>query len=104
MDDGWICDDDQGLNDDGVDQFINESESQSNIGSSVTGPGVVRTEEEWMRRHEKKELDKIARRFKVITPAEFERNLSMVGDVAGADRAVGDSWCGNNTSMNAAAG
>ena len=27
LDDGWICEEDQGLQDDGVDQFINESES-----------------------------------------------------------------------------
>ena len=36
LDDGWICDDDIGLNDDGVDHFINESESQSMAGAPST--------------------------------------------------------------------
>lgn len=39
-------------------------------------------EESRMRRIEKKEFDKIARRFKVITPAEFEQNLAMANEVA----------------------
>ena len=41
LDDGWICDDDIGLNDDGVNDFINESESQSMVGANsslVKGP------------------------------------------------------------------
>ena len=38
---------------------------------------AVLDEEQRMRRLEKKELDKIARRFRVITPAEFERNLQL---------------------------
>lgn len=31
-----------------------------------------------MRRLEKKEMERIARRFKVITPAEFDQNLATV--------------------------
>ena len=39
LDDNWICDEDIGMNDEGVTDFINESESQSNIGSSIVrGP------------------------------------------------------------------
>ena len=40
-----------------------------------------------MIRKEKKELDKIAKRFRVITPAEFERNLQMVKEITGGDEA-----------------
>ena len=35
LDDDWICDDDVGINEEGIDNFMNESESQSQIGSSV---------------------------------------------------------------------
>ena len=40
-----------------------------------------------MRRLEKKELDKIAKRFRVITPAEFERNLQLQREISGGDEA-----------------
>ncbi len=32
---------------------------------------------------EKKEIERIARRFKVITPAEFEHNMNMCNEAAG---------------------
>jgi len=35
LDDGWICDDDVGLNDEGVDNFINDSEVNS---TTMRGP------------------------------------------------------------------
>jgi len=100
LDDGWICDDDQGLNDDGVDNFVNESESASLVGYSVLrGPNgePLNEEEQRMQRLEKKELERIANRFRVITPQEFERNLSMVDQAATTDknRPAADSWCGN---------
>ena len=81
LDDGWICDDECGVNDDGVADFINDSETQSAMGISTVmrgpnGETIAVDEEQRMRRLEKKELEKIAKRFKVITPAEFERNLS----------------------------
>lgn len=102
LDDGWICDEDQGLQDDGVDQFINESESQSHMGSNIKGPNgeVLVDEEQRMRRHERKELERIAKRFKVITPQEFELNLRMAGEAAGTVRPQSDSWNGNNGVQN----
>lgn len=33
-----------------------------------------------MRRLEKKEMERISKRFKVITPAEFDKNLATVKD------------------------
>ena len=48
---------------------------------------AVLDEEQRMRRLEKKELDKIARRFRVITPAEFERNLQLQREISGGDEA-----------------
>ena len=40
------------------------------MGSNVKGPNgeVLVDEEQRMRRHERKELERIAKRFKVITP------------------------------------
>ena len=35
LDDGFICDEEIGLNDDGALEFVNESESQSVVGSSA---------------------------------------------------------------------
>ena len=53
LDDNWICDEDIGMNDEGVTDFINESESQSNIGSSIVrGPDGQPDEEMRFRRHE----------------------------------------------------
>ena len=40
-------------------------------------------EEQRIRKLEKKEIDRIAQRFKVITPAEFEKNLALVGEKRG---------------------
>ena len=48
---------------------------------------AVLDEEQRMRRLEKKELDKIARRFRVIAPAEFERNLQLQREISGGDEA-----------------
>ena len=48
---------------------------------------AVLDEEQRMRRLEKKELDKIAKRFRVITPAEFERNLQLQREISGGDEA-----------------
>lgn len=48
----------------------------STVMRGPNGEPLAVDEEQRMRRLEKKELEKIARRFKVITPAEFERNLS----------------------------
>lgn len=97
MDDGWICDDDI-CNEDGIEGFLPESESQSLAPSSALpkGPNGEIDEEQRQKRLERKELDRIARRFRVITPAEFEKNLSMVsqGDALGVRQA--DSWCGLN--------
>ena len=74
LDDGWILDDDNhGLNDDNVADFVIESESQSN---TTKEPGTIIDEESRIRRLEKKEMERISRRFKVITPAEFEKNLA----------------------------
>lgn len=88
------------MNDDGVDNFINESESASYLGSNTKGPNGenLNDEEQRMRRLEKKEMERIANRFKVITPQEFERNLSLIEQAAGTDknRPATDSWCGNN--------
>ena len=60
---------------------------------------LIQDEEQRLRRLEKKEIERIARRFKVITPAEFERNMSMSGQATGIERngrQASDSWCGNN--------
>lgn len=89
------------MNDDGVDNFINESESASFAGSAVLkGPNgeSLNDEEQRMRKLEKKEMERIANRFKVITPQEFEKNLSLIEQAAGFDknRPAADSWCGNN--------
>ena len=48
-----------------------------------------------MMRKEKKELDKIAKRFRVITPAEFEKNLQMVKEITGGDEARNNCNSGN---------
>lgn len=45
--------------------------------ATIHGPNGEVDEEQRQKRIEKKELERIARRFKVITPAEFERNLSL---------------------------
>ena len=58
LDDGWICDDDEGLNDEGVADVFIESESQSMTITQV--PGVVMDEEQRMRRLEKKEMERIS--------------------------------------------
>ena len=47
----------------------------STVMRGPNGEPLAVDEEQRMRRLEKKELEKIAKRFKVITPAEFERNL-----------------------------
>ena len=49
-----------------------------------------------MRRLERKELERIARRFRVITPAEFEKNMAAAGELNGAEgcRPNTDSWAG----------
>jgi len=50
-----------------------------------------------MQRLERKEMERIAKRFRVITPAEFERNLSKADEAAGPDRntrMATDSWGG----------
>ena len=52
----------------------------------ANGEAVI-DEEQRMRRLEKKELDKIAKRFRVITPAEFERNLQLQREISGGDEA-----------------
>ena len=84
LDDGWICDDDNlGLNDDGVADFVIESESQSVTNTMGQLSGAVVDEEQRMRRLEKKEMERIANRFKVITPAEFERNLGQAKENGG---------------------
>ena len=104
MDDGWICDEDFGNNDDGVDEFINESESQTQINASAmrdsingsTGQAAI-DEDQRIRRLEKKEIERIARRFKVITPAEFEHNLSMANEsqIDKKSNRPDDSWMPN---------
>ena len=113
LDDGWICDDDIGLNDDGVADFINESESQSMAGGASTvmrGPNgeALNEEEQRMRRLERKELERISRRFRVITPAEFEKNMAAAGDLKGSEaagiRPTSDSWCGAANAHNNHAG
>ena len=45
-------------------------------------PGAVMDEEQRIRKLEKKEMERIAQRFKVITPAEFEKNLALVRENA----------------------
>lgn len=97
LDDGFICDEEIDQNDDGVLEFVNESESQSAIGSTVQkGPNgeTLNDEEQRLRRTEKKELEKMAKRFKVITPAEFERNLQLAMEVSGGEKK--DVWAGGN--------
>ena len=100
LDDGWICDDDMGNNDDGVTDFINESESQSALGTSmIRGPNGEVDEDQRIRRLERKEAERIARRFKVITPAEFEKNMEAAGELRANDmscRPATDSWFPGN--------
>jgi len=48
-------------------------------------------------------MDRIAKRFRVITPQEFEKNLSAINLVTRTDttsRVGTDSWCGNNAGAN----
>jgi len=50
-------------------------------------------------------MERIAKRFRVITPQEFEKNLSALNEVAGADktsRVISDSWSGNIAGANQA--
>ena len=52
-----------------------------------------------MQRREQKEMERMAKRFRVITPAEFEQNLKAADESAGADRntrMVSDSWQGTS--------
>ena len=46
LDDGWICDDDLGNNDDEVGEFIHESESQSLVNASATRDSIANTVDE----------------------------------------------------------
>ena len=73
----------------------------STVMRGPNGEPLAVDEEQRMRRLEKKELEKIARRFKVITPAEFERNLSKAQETGGAQagRPSVDSW-GETKPMN----
>ena len=59
--------------------------------------GTVVDEESRMRRLEKKEMERIANRFKVITPAEFERNLAKVKDNAGSSETQNEHAYGLNS-------
>ena len=81
LDDGWICDEEVGLNDDGVADFIPESESQSIMASSAVRG--LNGENAKQLKLEKKEIERIAKRFKVITPAEFEHNMNMCSEASG---------------------
>ena len=69
MDDGWICDDDVMLHEDGVDNFVNESDSHSMAG---THTNMIMDEDQRIQRREQKEMERMAKRFRVITPTEFE--------------------------------
>ena len=55
----------------------------STVMRGPNGETIAIDEEQRLRRLEKKELEKIARRFKVITPAEFERNLKKAQESGG---------------------
>ena len=46
LDDGWICDDDLGNNDDEVGEFIHESESQSLVNASAMRDSIANTVDE----------------------------------------------------------
>ena len=86
LDDGWICDEEVGLNDDGVADFIPESESQSIMASSTVrglNGEIINDENAKQLKLEKKEIERIAKRFKVITPAEFEHNMNMCSEASG---------------------
>lgn len=92
LDDGWICDDDVSDNDDEVGEFITENDPHSLLNSSIVRDSVNGSggklagtidDEQRVRRLEKKERERIERRFRVVTPAEFESNLSMNNEASG---------------------
>ena len=80
-----------GVNDDGVADFMPESESQSMSAARDSKGQPVLDDEQRQQRHERKELEKMSMRFKVITPAEFERTLSLQEN---GERPISDSWAG----------
>ena len=91
LDDGWICDDDVILHEDGVDHFVNEADSNSMTGTAT----MMMDEDQRVQRREAKEMERMAKRFRVITPAEFEQNLKVIEESAGTERNTRnptDSW------------
>ena len=52
------------------------------MSQTIPQTNAVVDEEQRQRKLEKKEVERIAKRFKVITPAEFERNLAISDEKA----------------------
>ena len=63
----------------------------------------INNEEQRLQRLERKEMERIAKRFRVITPQEFEKNLNNANEANGTEKTsrAPDSW--SNTNNGAAA-
>ena len=108
MDDDWIddgeIDNDENLDDeihlgDGTSAFFTESmmnDQSSTLKNIMTNADGDEKEARLFSRKIKKEQERMAKKFKIITAAEFEASFNQPASTAPNGRQVeNDSWCAN---------